>query len=107
MQTAVLPGHRAYGRVGPARGLEGPQELGGKAETHPTNRSLRNVVKKARSGMIKVISVQVLFSFLELLTSLVKLHCSCIPQFLPLSWLVSGPDIGHTSQTQGFGSTSA
>ena len=78
-----------------------------KAETHPTNRSLRNVVKKARSGMIKVISVQVLFSFLELLTSLVKLHCSCIPQFLPLSWLVSGPDIGHTSQTQGFGSTSA
>lgn len=33
--------------------------------------------------MIKVISAQVLSSFLELLTSVVKLYCSCIPQFLP------------------------
>lgn len=93
-------------RKGPETTLR-PASSGGKAETHPTNRSLRNVGEKARSGMIKVISAQVLSSFLELLTSVVKLHYSCIPQFLLLNWLVSGSDIGHKSQTQGFGSTSA
>lgn len=50
MQTAVLPGHRAYGRVGPARGLGGPQELGGKAGGGPGG--TRAGVKLTSEGLV-------------------------------------------------------
>lgn len=58
------------------------------------------LAQKARSGMIKVISAQVLSSFLELLTSVVSCIVPVFHEFLPLNWPVSRSDIGHTSQTQ-------